>query len=137
MSVSHVRYRLEGESLAAAKIARDFYDKNARWPADRSAQAAAFMAAHPAEAALLGLNSPVVQAGMCGEYVRAYKTFPALYYAHDENFYLDCPVAHDGRHFKPKDGKRLTAKQSQSATGVIRSSTSSRISRRNNQLLTA
>lgn len=114
MSQSHIRYRLAGESLSAAKIAEDFIYKKTRH-LDWSERTAAFVTAHPAEAALLGLNHPTVQAGDCGGRLRAYKTFPTLYHAHDKKFYLDCPVAHDGNHFTPADAKRLNAKDEQAS----------------------
>ena len=108
MSQSHIRYRLEGESLAAAKTAEDFINKKTRHLAwdDRTA---AFIVAHPAEAAVLGLDHPTVQAGDCGGRLRAYQTVPTLYHANDKIFYLDCPIAHDGKHFTPKDALPLDA----------------------------
>jgi|GEM_PF-4522778 len=110
MPQSHIRYRLTGETLAAAKTAEDFIDRKTRH-LDWDARTAAFIAAHPAEAALLGLDHPVVQAGDCGGRLRAYRSFPALYHAHDKHFYLDCPIAHDGTHFAPKDAVRLNEKE--------------------------
>ncbi len=110
MSQSHIRHRLAGESLAAAKIAEVFIYKKTQH-LDWNDRTAAFIAAHPAEAALLGMDHATVQAGDCGGRLRAYQTFPTLYHAHDKNFYLDCPIAHNGKHFTPKEALRLGAKE--------------------------
>jgi len=110
MPESHIRYRLAGESLAAAKIARNFLATQARH-LEWFERTPAFIAAHPAEAALLGLDHPTVQVGDCGGHFRAYRTFPTLYHAQDKNFYLDCPIDHEGQHFSPKDAAALNAKQ--------------------------
>lgn len=115
MSQSHIRYRLAGESLAAAKTAKDFIYNKMRH-LDWHERAAAFIAAHPAEAALLGMDHATVQAGDCDGRLRAYRTFPTLYQANDDKFYLDCPIAHDGTHFAPKGAARLDDREEQASS---------------------